>query len=64
MDISALLARCLTALWEWVVPSYRPELHYMRGPGPASARGKIGVEPEPALPLLRNFRRRRVNAHL
>lgn len=23
---------------EFVVPSYRPECHYMRGPGPACAR--------------------------
>lgn len=23
---------------ELVAPSYRPELHYMRGPGPAAAR--------------------------
>jgi len=22
------------SLWSWVFDSYRPELHYMRGPGP------------------------------
>jgi hypothetical protein len=30
--------RLLTALREFVAPSYRPERHYMRGPGPACAR--------------------------
>lgn len=24
----------LMALQEWLAPSYRPELHYMRGSGP------------------------------
>lgn len=27
-----------TAVREFVVPTYRPERHYMRGPGPACAR--------------------------
>lgn len=27
-----------SAFREFVAPRYRPELHYMRGPGPASAR--------------------------
>lgn len=26
------------AIREFVVPTYRPERHYMRGPGPACAR--------------------------
>lgn len=29
---------CMRAIREFVVPSYRPERHYMRGPGPACAR--------------------------
>lgn len=33
--VVALLA---SAIREFVAPRYRPELHYMRGPGPASAR--------------------------
>ena len=32
------LTRCTRAIREFVVPSYRPERHYMRGPGPACAR--------------------------
>jgi hypothetical protein len=28
----------LAALREFVAPTYRPERHYMRGPGPACAR--------------------------
>ncbi|SIT53359.1 conserved hypothetical protein [Mesorhizobium prunaredense] len=57
MEVSALLERCVTALREWVAPSYRPELHYMRGPGPASAQRKIQFESKRVLPLLRNSRR-------
>ncbi len=30
------------AMREFVAPSYRPERHYMRGPGPACAR-RLGV---------------------
>jgi hypothetical protein len=29
---------CAVALREFVAPTYRPERHYMRGPGPACAR--------------------------
>lgn len=31
-----------TAIREFVAPTYRPERHYMRGPGPACAR-RMGV---------------------
>lgn len=31
-------ARYAAVLREFVAPSYRPERHYMRGPGPACAR--------------------------
>jgi hypothetical protein len=31
--VGALSEACL-ALWASVTDSYRPELHYMRGPGP------------------------------
>jgi hypothetical protein len=34
----ALIIRLASAFREFVAPRYRPELHYMRGPGPASAR--------------------------
>ena len=34
----ALITRLTSAFREFVAPRYRPELHYMRGPGPASAR--------------------------
>lgn len=30
------------ALREFVAPTYRPERHYMRGPGPACARRQLG----------------------
>lgn len=32
------IAYCAHAVREFVVPTYRPERHYMRGPGPACAR--------------------------
>ncbi len=30
--------KIITAIREFVAPTYRPERHYMRGPGPACAR--------------------------
>lgn len=39
------LADCATVIREFVVPTYRPERHYMRGPGPACAR-RGGLSPE------------------
>jgi hypothetical protein len=32
---------CAFAIREFVAPTYRPERHYMRGPGPACARRRI-----------------------
>ncbi|RJT37539.1 hypothetical protein D3227_18100 [Mesorhizobium waimense] len=34
----ALITQLASAFREFVAPRYRPELHYMRGPGPACAR--------------------------
>jgi hypothetical protein len=38
MERWALITRLASAFREFVAPRYRPELHYMRGPGPACAR--------------------------
>ncbi|TIS53293.1 MAG: hypothetical protein E5W91_31630 [Mesorhizobium sp.] len=38
MERWALITRLPSAFREFVAPRYRPELYYMRGPGPASAR--------------------------
>jgi hypothetical protein len=38
MEPWALFRQLASALREFVSPRYRPELHYMRGPGPAYAR--------------------------
>lgn len=38
MEHWALITRLASAFREFVAPRYRPELYYMRGPGPASAR--------------------------
>ncbi|MGB3830804.1 MAG: hypothetical protein WA975_02950 [Mesorhizobium sp.] len=38
MRILAQITGLIAALREFVAPTYRPERHYMRGPGPACAR--------------------------
>lgn len=38
MIIGAHIVKLLKTCKEFVIPSYRPERHYMRGPGPACAR--------------------------
>jgi hypothetical protein len=38
MSFVLRIARYLSAIREFLIPSYRPERHYMRGPGPACAR--------------------------
>lgn len=37
MSIFVHLRESVNVIREFVVPSYRPERHYMRGPGPACA---------------------------
>lgn len=36
------IMRGVTGLREFLAPSYHPERHYMRGPGPACARRSHG----------------------
>jgi hypothetical protein len=44
MNMIAVMREYAVAARELVVPRYRPEHHYMRGPGPACAkRGGIVV---------------------
>jgi hypothetical protein len=38
MRIIKCLREIAVAAREFVAPTYHPELHYMRGPGPACAR--------------------------
>ena len=38
MDLLKRVAHCAVALREFLAPSYHPERHYMRGPGPACQR--------------------------
>ncbi|MCB1383486.1 MAG: hypothetical protein KDJ73_11275 [Notoacmeibacter sp.] len=40
MTVSHAFVRGAVALREFVWPTYHPERHYMRGPGPACARCK------------------------
>jgi len=50
MELLAPITQLASAFREFVAPRYRPELHYMRGPGPAYARrasklGAAGTKP-------------------
>ena len=38
MSIFTQMIALIAAIREFVAPTYRPERHYMRGPGPACAR--------------------------
>ncbi|TWG91364.1 hypothetical protein L598_000600001040 [Mesorhizobium sp. J18] len=38
MKLFKKIARYAAALRQFMAPSYHPERHYMRGPGPACAR--------------------------
>ena len=42
MHIWAQIIDRAVAVREFFLPSYRPERHYMRGPGPACARVRTG----------------------
>lgn len=45
MTLWAHVTGYAAAIREFIAPTYRPERHYMRGPGPAHARRqKRGIE--------------------
>jgi hypothetical protein len=37
MELRTVMTQLATTIRKFVVPRYHPELHYMRGPGPACA---------------------------
>jgi len=41
MNFFRNFAEFAVAIREFVAPTYRPERHYMRGPGPACARVRV-----------------------
>jgi hypothetical protein len=45
MSFWSRCARFALAVREFLIPTYRPERHYMRGPGPACARRGGGFGP-------------------
>jgi hypothetical protein len=47
MEPLALIRRIASLIHELVAPRYRPELHYMRGPGPACRR-RLGASGNPS----------------
>lgn len=38
MEAWTIVVHLASAIRQFLIPSYRPELYYMRGPGPASRR--------------------------
>jgi hypothetical protein len=53
MNLRALLTHWFSDARDFVAPRYRPELHYMRGPGPAFARRAVMVNSKRELEILR-----------
>lgn len=52
MELLPPITQLVSSFREFVVPRYRPELYYMRGPGPAYARRMAMLEKRnPRLPL-------------
>jgi hypothetical protein len=56
MERQVLVIQLVSAVREFIAPSYRPEFHYMRGPGPACARRAVMVEARRVQPAPRNER--------
>lgn len=49
MNFWSVIVRGVAKMREFLVPSYHPERHYMRGPGPACARrDALGFEGSPS----------------
>jgi len=46
MLLWSAISHYAVAIREFVAPTYRPERHYMRGPGPACARRMGGASIE------------------
>lgn len=46
MKVFTQIAQYAVAVREFIAPSYRPERHYMRGPGPAYARRQATRPPQ------------------
>ncbi|RAZ91819.1 hypothetical protein DPM33_04870 [Mesorhizobium hawassense] len=53
MKLRALIVGWVSAVRDFVAPRYRPELHYMRGPGPAFARRPVMVQSRGEMQILR-----------
>lgn len=50
MELLASITQLASRFREFVAPVYRPELHYMRGPGPAYARRMSKFDPTATKP--------------
>jgi hypothetical protein len=52
MNILPLIMKVVAGIRDFVSPRYRPDLYYMRGPGPATARRAVLVQSRQVLPRL------------
>jgi hypothetical protein len=57
MDVRTLITKVGSSTRDFFWPRYRPELYYMRGPGPATARRAVMVQSRQALRRLREQQR-------
>lgn len=58
MDVRTLIIKIGPTTRDFFWPRYRPELYYMRGAGPATARRAVMVQSRQELPTLREEQRR------
>lgn len=56
MNIRPLVIKVISGFRDFISPQYRPDLYYMRGPGPATARRAVMVQSRQVLPRLRGER--------
>ncbi|MER9234185.1 hypothetical protein NKI56_19150 [Mesorhizobium sp. M0622] len=57
MDVRILITKVASSTRDFFWPRYRPELYYMRGAGPATARRAVMVRSGQVLPTLREEQR-------
>ena len=57
MNVRSLTTKVASGISNFFPPRYRPDLYYMRGAGPATARRAVLVQSRQELPRLREEQR-------
>ena len=57
MNVRSLITKVASGIRDFFSPRYRPDLYYMRGAGPATARRAVMVQSRQVLPRLREEQR-------